>query len=193
MPNNQVPYDTSFAYAYKWTEPEQDLDKALLILTIQIDEQHDGAGCPAGKEDYWQIESLLASNPNTPSPVLDHISQCSQCPKVLERVAENPNVSLDTLNKLAQSEHTEVRSAVAENLNADTETMSRLVHDPHIDVRFSLAENPNLPMDVLEELCTDENPYVAYRAQVTRTKLGGAASVESLPATERTQAVRRVG
>jgi hypothetical protein len=171
------PYDTSFAYAFNWSQPEQDLEKALQILNAKFDAQHDSNGCPAASDEYWAVTILLVSNPYTPSQVLEHIAHCAQCPKVLERVAGHPNVNAETLKRLADCKHDDVRSAVAENLNVDETTLELLLKDDSTDVRFALAENPNIPMPILQELSNDDNPYVAHRAQVTVMKTGSTPAL----------------
>jgi hypothetical protein len=192
MPDNKLPYDTSFAYAFQWSEPETDSQTALLILNSQIDELHDGNTCPLGKADYQPIHKLLASNPNTPAQVLDHISQCMPCPKVLERVAGHPNATAETLKRLATHENFEVRSAVAENSSTDMDVLQMLVEDGNPDVRFCLAENPNVPAEILEQLSRDENPYVAYRAQVTMAKSGAApATIKTITPQAQQKNIRR--
>lgn len=192
MPNNQLPYDTSFAYAFQWTRPEEDLKKALEILTALVDDQHDLKNCPAGNPDYHPINKVLASNPSTPAQVLAHIAQCVSCPQVLERIAGHPNTSAETLKLLAASEYYEVRSAVAENSTADIEILYMLAKDEHADVRFAIAENPNVPAAILQELVNDENPYVAYRAQVTLTRTGAATgSIKAMKPQNISQQTRR--
>jgi hypothetical protein len=171
MQNNQLPYDTSFAQSFNWSEQAY-REKALEILNSQLDGSHDGQKCVAGKPDYQPVELLLASNPSTPMQVLDHIAQCVKCPKVLERIAGHPNTGRETLLFLSQSDHHDVRSAVAENSNTDLEILRSLVRDGNTDVRFCLAENPNVPEELLQELSADDNPYVAYRAQTTLIRVG---------------------
>jgi hypothetical protein len=192
MQNNKLPYDTSFAQSFNWAQEAQ-LDKALEILNTQMDGDHDGQKCVAGKPDYQPVELLLASNPSTPMQVLEHIAQCVKCPKVLERIAGHPNVGKETLQLLAQSDHYDVRSAVAENSNADLEIIRILARDGNTDVRFCLAENANLPEDILQELSSDENPYVAYRAQVTLSKVGSKsqAQVKTLTPQAQPKSARR--
>lgn len=192
MQNNQLPYDTSFAYAFKWTQPEH-LDQALNILNTLVDDLHDCSDCPASKEEYTQIGAILASNPDTPTQVLDHLSKCANCPDVLERVAGNPNVDGSTLKRLAKCKHDMVRSAVAENLDADGDIVQALARDGNVDVRFALAENPNVAPEVLDELCNDENPYVAYRANMTRSRISPKqdASVETMRQSQQSGGIRK--
>lgn len=167
MQTKKPPFDTSFAKDFHWTKPEHDLQIVMLILGGHTERET----CPAGAAEHAEIQRLLASNPDTPSAVLDHMTKCVRSPKILERIAANPTTSVEALRWLARHECNDVRSAVAENTNADTETIMALAHDTHTDVRFRLAENHDLPSEILEILCTDENPYVAYRAQMTRTRI----------------------
>jgi hypothetical protein len=169
--NLEMPYDTSFAYAYIWSSPEQDLKKALEILKCPLLDHQSAASCPARSDDYHEVKTLLASNPDTPTQVLDHLSEYNSHPQILERLAGNPQTSGATLRRLSQSIANEVRAAVADNTNADDDTIRALAKDEHIDVRFRLAENPNLSTEILEQLAHDDNPYVAYRAQMTLTRV----------------------
>jgi hypothetical protein len=102
MPNNQLPYDTSFAYAFSWSQPEQDLQKALDILNATADGQHDDGDCPAGKSENHPIDKLLASNPSTPTQVLGHMARCVSCPKVLERVAGHPKCGWRNIEEIGR-------------------------------------------------------------------------------------------
>jgi hypothetical protein len=192
MQKDQLPYDKSFAYSYAWTSPDSDLQKALQILDIMVDESHTSDGCPLSDEEFCQVAALLASNPSCPREVLEHFAACNSKAEVLERIAGNPNVSVETLRRLAECDHAQVRSAVAENLNADTNTVRKLMQDGSTDVRFVLAENPNLPEAILSELANDENPYVAYRAQITRARVGrGPATLQQMPQQQQQSQIRR--
>ena len=175
--NLEMPYDTSFAYAYVWSSPEQDLSKALEILQCPLLDHQSTASCPAGSDDYHEVKTLLASNPDTPTQVLDHLSEYSSHPQILERLAGNPQTSGATLKRLSQSTANEVRAAVADNTNADEDTIKALARDEHIDVRFRLAENPNLATEILDQLAHDDNPYVAYRAQMTLVRVTSQTAV----------------
>lgn len=169
--DNPPPYDTSFAYSYNWGSPKTDLKAALEIINSRKNEHEESGCCPATMDEYHLVCCLLAGNPHCPKEVLEHISECVTSDRILERVASNPNTSVETLRRLALTGSAEVRSAVAENVNADAETIELLVNDENIDVRFQLAENHQLPEEILSQLSFDENPYVAYRAQLTRAHM----------------------
>jgi hypothetical protein len=164
-------HELSFAYAYQWSEPDQDLTVAMKILTCPA-LGSETASCPCAEEQSQsaRITGALAANPQTPPMVLDHLVNCG-VPFVLVRIAENPRSSAETLRKLAGNESVSVRTAVAENYDAPVDVHKKLAQDECVDVRFAVAENANLPPDILEVLIRDENPYVAHRAQTTLTRL----------------------
>lgn len=173
MLNNELPVDTSFMHRFNWSQPEHDLK---IVIRILQGHTH-GVVCAAGVQEHIAVHKQLASNPNTPVAVLDHMAQCSTSADVLERIANNPSTSPRTFQRLANHQCSEVRCAVAENCVGDSVTVRRLVKDEHTDVRFRLAENHNVPDEILSELCLDENPYVAHRAQVTRARLAGQSVI----------------
>ncbi len=117
-----------------------------------------------------KIRWLLAINPNTPPPVLEHLTR-EATPSLLERIAENPRTHATTLARLATYADAQVRAAVAENMNTTIKTIWKLVRDENPDVRYRLAESYNVPIAVLKVLAEDENPYVAHRAQMTALRI----------------------
>jgi hypothetical protein len=122
------------------------------------------------QEEAARIRWLLAVNPNTPAPVLEHLSRDTQA-AVLERIGENPRAHVTTLIKLSMHAEPQVRAAVAENTNLSLKTVWRLARDEHADVRLRLAESYTVPLAVLRVLSEDENPYVAHRAQQTMQRI----------------------
>jgi hypothetical protein len=122
------------------------------------------------QEEAARIRWLLAVNPNTPAPVLEHLSRDTYTP-VLERIGENPRAHVTTLIKLSMHANADVRAAVAENTNLSLKTVWRLARDEHADVRLRLAESYTVPIAVLRVLSEDENPYVAMRAQTTMKRI----------------------
>jgi hypothetical protein len=122
------------------------------------------------QEEAARIRWLLAVNPNTPAPVLEHLSRDTNTP-VLERIGENPRAHVTTLIKLSMHTDSQVRAAVAENTNLSLKTVWRLARDEHADVRLRLAESYTVPLAVLRVLSEDENPYVASRAQQTMKRI----------------------
>ena len=116
------------------------------------------------------IRWLLATNPNTPAPILDRLAS-EDVVSLLERIAEHPRTRQATLARLATHENPRVRAAVAENPNIDKKTMWRLAGDIHPDVKLRLAESYFIPVPVLQALASDDNPYVQSRARKTLNRL----------------------
>lgn len=116
-----------------------------------------------------QILSLVASNQEAPSEILNVMSKAKST-GVLMEVAENPNTDLETLEKLIADKSPEVRAAVAQHPNAIT-FVWKLATDESPLVRYCLAMNPNFPEHVYQALSKDENDRVARRAKRTLHKI----------------------
>jgi hypothetical protein len=97
--------------------------------------------------------------------------------RVRRLVAERQNTPGFLLCELARDKDEDVRLSAAENPNIPLECLSELLDDPSCDVRFALAENSNMPIEMLRALVSDDNPYVACRAQATLILVHAAASV----------------
>ena len=185
-------YDLSFAYSFNWERPEEQIREALKVLLCNK-EENGGNTEPKRAEvmtktknreeelrkqaikenaalEAARIRWLLAINPNTPPPVLDHLTRNAPT-QLLERIGEHPRAHSTTLARLAVHSDSQVRAAVAENLNASMKTVWNLVRDPSPDVRLRLAESYTVPIAILRVLAEDENPYVASRAQTTLLRL----------------------
>jgi len=178
---NIVEYDLSFAYSFNWDQPERQIKEALKVLLCnrEGDSQPEGNTTKAVKKrpqekqtntqaalEAAKIRWLLAINPNTPPPVLEHLTRNAPY-SLLERIAENPRTHSTTLARLATHEDAQVRAAVAENMNTSIKTIWKLARDEHPDVRMRVAESYTVPIAVLKVLAEDENPYVAHRSQLT--------------------------
>lgn len=177
-------YDLSFAYSFNW-DKEEHIREALKVLLCNkdVDQQEPNRQktmVKTKKERSIEKESaaleaarirwLLAINPNTPPPVLDHLTRNAPSP-LLERIAEHPRAHSATLSRLANHEDAQVRASVAENMNTSMKTIWKLVRDPSPDVRLRIAESYTVPIAILRVLAEDENPYVAVRAQKTLLRL----------------------
>jgi hypothetical protein len=172
----QQDYDLSFAYCFHWDSPEEHIREALKVLLFNS--VADKTGIKTGdketkkavQEEAARIRWLLAINPNTPPPVLEHLAR-DQSASLLERIAENPRTHVTTLARLSSHGHPQVRASVAENPTLSIKTIWRLAKDENPDVRHRLAESYTVPVAVLRVLCEDENPYVAFRAQCTMQRI----------------------
>lgn len=176
-----VEYDLSFLYSFHWDKPDKQIKEALKVLLCnrEGDSQPESGVTKTIKKktgerqlntqaalEAAKIRWLLAINPNTPPPVLEHLTRNANL-QLLERIAENPRTHSTTLARLATHEDSLVRAAVAENINTSIKTIWKLARDPHPDVRLRIAESYTVPIAVLRVLAEDENPYVAHRAQIT--------------------------
>lgn len=126
----------------------------------------------AAQEEAARIRWLLAINPNTPPPVLEHLSRDNSA-NLLQRVAEHPRAHVTTLARLSVHPEPQVRASVAENPSISIKTVWRLVRDECADVRLRLAESYTVPVAVLRVLCDDDNPFVSQRAQQTIRRIMG--------------------
>jgi len=173
----EQPYDVSFAYSFRWRSPDE-LREALKVLLLSNQTERLAPQAPkpvsenrkAMEEEAARIRWLLAINPNTPPPVLEHLSREQHAP-LLERIAENPRTHGTTLARLASHQDAQVRAAAAENLNLPIKFIWKLSKDECPDVRLRLAESYIVPVAVLKVLCYDENPYVAERANKTLRRI----------------------
>ncbi len=116
------------------------------------------------------IALCIASDPETPTELLEHLAKTDN-ERLLERIAEHPNLSPFLLEILASHPSPGVRAAVAENPNVTDDILMALCNDSHDDVRYSIAENPSMRPEVLANLIEDSNPFVAHRARLTLMKL----------------------
>lgn len=174
--NKATQYDLSFAYSFQWEKPEKQIREALKVLLCNPSDKNSNnlaqtktLAKPSTSQaalEAAKIRWLLAINPNTPPPVLEHLT-INGTVGLLERIAENPRTHSTTLAKLAIHEDPQVRAAVAENMNTSIKTIWKLARDESADVRLRLAESYTIPIAVLKVLAEDENPYVAHRAQRT--------------------------
>jgi hypothetical protein len=90
---------------------------------------------------------------------------------LLVKLAEDTTAEPAVLDRLADSNWTQVRSAVADNPRSLIYTLLKLAYDVDSDVRYQLAENAKTPKQVLRILQKDENPFVSYRADLTMCRL----------------------
>jgi len=116
------------------------------------------------------IALCIASDPETPTELLERLATTDN-ERLLERIAEHPNLSPFLLEILASHPSPDVRAAVAENPNVTAEILTALCNDSHDDVRYSIAENPSMSPDTLSMLIEDSNPFVAHRARLTLMKM----------------------
>lgn len=162
--------DISYIFRFNWRSLQQLREAVTLFLSARLNAMAQRASLAVSETGCNHLKSIIASNPETPSDMLEFLAGVSP-PRVLVRIAENTNTASNTLGKLALSEDSEVRMAVAENHNSPQSCLELLVDDPSVDVRYRLAENPNAPITLLYKALKDENPYVSCRARKTLARI----------------------
>jgi len=86
-------------------------------------------------------------------------------------IASHPDTPALILHRLSQHSDVGVRTAVADNKNTHAITTMQLAQDNDPDLRYALAENHQIDNGILDTLASDENPFVADRAQKTLLRL----------------------
>jgi hypothetical protein len=155
---------TEFDYYLQWQWPDH-IETALrrMMWTALVELAED----PGSTQTHTAfVRMQMASHPETPKEVLQFLSTFRD-ERLDVRIAENPQASAFTLTGLATSPERSVKIAVAEHPNTPPETIAILAEDADLDLRYAMAENPHLSTAILEKLGTDENPFVASRAQKT--------------------------
>ncbi len=161
-----------FDYLLQWEWPEhielllRRLIWAKLVEMSDSSEQNTQSEVTASDHLCTKLFWAMAVHPESSPVILDVISQIENS-AFAERVAENPNVSSDTLERLARHKSHKVRCAVAEHTNAPAQVIETLSNDEHADVRFAIADNPSVSESVLIRLSEDENCFVVARAKQT--------------------------
>lgn len=183
-----VPY----CYLLEWEWPEH---IELLLRRMIWSQLNDCGNTTKSLEREAEHDSLatkigwfIAVSPETNPSILDALSY-TNCKALVERIAENPNTSQDTLKRLAVHPALEVRCAVSENSNTPVDVIAALAQDECIDVRFTLAESPTTPEEILDQLTEDDNCYVASRARQTLIRLN-PPQVAVMPFTRQTVAAK---
>lgn len=162
--------DISYIFRFNWRSLQQLREAVTLFLSARLHSVSLRARKAVTETGCKHLKAMLASNPETPSDMLDYLTYVSPN-DILVRIAENPNTSSQTLSRLAQHEDVDVRVAVAENANSPNSCLERLIDDECVDVRFRLAENPNAPLPILYKALRDENPYVINRSKKTLARI----------------------
>ena len=121
-------------------------------------------------------EYLLAGSSEVSVPELKRLTRSADA-AVRARVAENIVTPIGSLLRLLNDESGEVRLSLSHNKALPSIFLAQLAHDRDVDVRYGMAENPNLSASILRTLLTDENPYVADRAEQTLLRI---AATETL-------------
>ena len=113
--------------------------------------------------DTWpepDVESFLASYPETPSVLLERVAYMSKDGNVLCAIASHPRTSAKIMQDLASHEDESVRQMLAVNKQISPQTAALLSEDESVVVKMLLAGNPSLPSRVRNHLLTDPSSLV---------------------------------
>ncbi|WP_074171346.1 hypothetical protein [Caballeronia temeraria] len=86
-------------------------------------------------------------------------------PELSRQVAFNSTISLSVLERLSESEDSEVRWDVATKRRISRPIFERLAHNSDSSVRHRIACNPKVPADILLQLAADEDELVVEAAR----------------------------
>ncbi|GAA7769573.1 MULTISPECIES: hypothetical protein [Cupriavidus] len=89
----------------------------------------------------------------------------SKYPDLARQVAFNNTISMSVLEKLSDSEDSEVRWNVATKRRINRLIFERLAHDSDSSIRHRIACNPKVPADILTQLASDDDELVAEAAK----------------------------
>ena len=110
----------------------------------------------------------VAKNPHTPVEVLRFLAK-DDVNLVRALVATNPSTPSDILEKFFSDEKI-VRDGLSGNPNTPAKLLKILAGDNDKMVRMRLAENPGAPGEILKTLMDDSDPNVAKAAEVNLEK-----------------------
>jgi hypothetical protein len=167
---------SAFRYLLEWEWPEHIESVLRQLLFLSLCEVAKGESThEISTIDYLAAKLiwLISVHPKTSPSILHALAQ-QQPVAYLERIAENPNTLVKTLELLSRHPSPLVRAAVAENAKVEEQMLMRLVNDESVDVRYSIAENPHVPENILRLLVDDDNCYVSARANRTLNRLSPA-------------------
>ena len=92
-------------------------------------------------DEYWDVRSDVAENPNTPVDILIKLSEDKSTTDIRRGVAKNLNTPVDILRKLSKDEYG-IREAVASNPNTPLSVLKELAKDKYEDMREVVKHNP---------------------------------------------------
>jgi hypothetical protein len=139
--------------------PRPTLEKILTEPDVpaQFLERHAGHTNP-------YIQAKIASHPKTPLASLQMLLEKEfDSNIIMSSLAENPNLSLEMLEKLATHPYEYVLTAVGEHPETPTHILAKLSRSAPIRVLRNIAEHPNTDLETLERLSHEEDDEMALR------------------------------
>jgi len=110
--------------------------------------------------DRSKVIGKLVVNESTPMPVLHHYLNSTEDEFLLAKLASNPSIGSENIEKLARHKSSIVRSGVAENTKTPDVTLRLLSRDQNYYVRRRVAKNHNISTRLQEILSKDEDKWV---------------------------------
>ena len=111
------------------------------------------------QDEDFIIRSYVASNINTPSWILDQMSENDKeenLESIRYYVSSNSNTSAETLAKLSADSYWTMRSHVAVHFKTPVQVLDILGEDSDLNVRIMVAGNTNASAETLQRLSCDE-------------------------------------
>jgi len=112
---------------------------------------------------YKDTQLGIAGNPNTEPErlrALYHGWYAGVEPKVLQKLAYNPNTPIDILQHLAKHDELRVRENVCRNQATPTSLLSEMAKSRDWQIRWCVAERPNVSDEILAQLSDDPSDSV---------------------------------
>ena len=102
--------------------------------------------------DMPQLRRLANKDDIRPEVIDVIIDRAAKSPDVVRTASRHPNVSPETIEKLAASSDSYVKMIAAESPKASPETLRRLAQELPSNYVSAVAQNPSTPIDVLIDL-----------------------------------------
>lgn len=102
--------------------------------------------------DMPQLRRLANKDDISPEVIDAIIDRAAKSPDVIRTASRHPNVSPETIERLANSSDNSLKLFAAESPKASPETLRRLVQELPSNYMSAVAQNPSTPIDVLIDL-----------------------------------------
>ncbi len=114
-----------------------------------------------GELDYMGQPSDVVQSPYISIELLEKMAQ-SDDEEVRASIVKNPKVPVKLLIQLADDSSVVVRVEVAKSLKSPIELLAQLAEDNRIEVRCAVAKNVETPVKILIQLVQDKNQEICH-------------------------------
>ena len=125
-----------------------------LTLAKLTKDMRQASYCTVSEAAYYSLKWRI-KNTEIPEDVLKEIININDCVEMYWTVLKHPNLSLNTLEHLAQHENYNIREAVARHPKVSIEILTTLAKDIRFHVAFAVMKNPKTPESIMESLTED--------------------------------------